>query len=1379
MNVLVVVSIVAVLIGISQSATIVVNSQEDYTIGSSRALCSLRGAIINANTNRQTDPNCPAGTSGLDLIILNTDYTLTRTGRNEDEGYTGDLDITESLSISSSTQRIINGNSLDRVFHVRGAITVFFTNVTIQNGLDTNLNNSTEFAAGIKASDPTYVNLFNVTFRGNTVDLGSRDAAAFVGAAVLTQGQLNGTNIEFDANVVTGNLPVNSLISACAASFLDSRAVGSKILDFELTNNRVVRPLNGWPTGLTATSGIGLFGTAPYTLSGTGRNNSGKNGGILYVSSRVTQLNLAFTNDIYNNTADVGGVMDYRCEVPVQIEGNFVNIYNNTAASGGVFYTLDDIYLYYFGEVRNNAATNGGVIYAIDASVFLIAGGSLSLNQATTSGGVFYGIRSDFAVENVTNIDDNTAGTSGGVVYLNQHLNGVFGPGVLFNNIYSISDNEVFLQFDGFGGVVAAYNATIVFDGVKIIDNNYAFEGGVVWVKSSRSDTITITNGWNITRNRVDQQHAAGGVVYSEGATSIITNYTGSISNNQSPNGDGALLYVKNANGTISNVVGEITGNFGFDGALISVEGIGMRSTLEYITGDIYKNTGFFNGGLLYCGAGADCYINNIVGDMYENNCGAGCLMYAESGSAFLRDIQGDITGNVAFFTGGAIYSAQTVTVTGIDGIFLSNYAEHGSGGAIASEGNINISGVRSFDSNWASEDGGAIYSANGEVNLDRVCTLNNNTIRDGFGSIIYAYNDINTTYIGAITNQNRSLFYSENGEWTLDDFVSALQGQILVTGYNNSSYQVRGQGNRGSGGYRYFWGNGETTQLAVNIRTPNPYVVIKDSSFCVVNVSTSIPPPIADAGDGLVTCQYSEAVIGGGPTGRSTIVGLQPDYTYVWGPDEAIISDITGANVTVFVAFTTQFNVTVTDTATGLSSTATTYVATPNITLNAGGERTTCNGVPVTLGGTPTANVDYNITLTYNWLPINGLSSNIVPNPITTTSNSITYEVSVSSLECPNYRIRDYTAVNVLSGSPPFVEASPSATTNNFFICKGSSVILGGDTHGTPAPLTFSWTPTAGLDDPTSPYPVASPNQTTVYTLRATTFGGCGSDSDSVTVEVNDLIADSGADVLGVGNIGGIPTAIGGIPPYSYVWSPPTGLNNARSANPVAAPSIATTYTVQVTDGNGCSVLSDIVHVVAKNDLQSGIVSMAFSYITDPTNSTAEEIEASFVSIIASILNIPAIAIKMEVFLPGLLNGQQYYASDFIIYPYGLTGADLAIQLQAYFGCSPAVVPCLVTPSTSTLLQPFGWDAVEFFYAQNNRPSVTGPIFVPGGDLSYYLGSNYAALTESVTTESTENGVSLPPGIIISIDSQPQSSTSAIFVPFISLIAIFFLCLV
>jgi hypothetical protein len=109
------------------------------------------------------------------------------------------------------------------------------------------------------------------------------------------------------------------------------------------------------------------------------------------------------------------------------------------------------------------------------------------------------------------------------------------------------------------------------------------------------------------------------------------------------------------------------------------------------------------------------------------------------------------------------------------------------------------------------------------------------------------------------------------------------------------------------------------------------------------------------------------------------------------------------------------------------------------------------------------------------------------------------------------------------------------------------------------------------------------SPAATTIYTVTVTDgTTGCAN-SGSGTVTVNPLpTASAGSDqTVCSGNpvaIGGSPTAGGGTGPYTYSWTPTTGLSDATAANPTATVTSATTYTVTVTDHNGCTANASVV---------------------------------------------------------------------------------------------------------------------------------------------------------------------------------------------------------
>ena len=75
---------------------------------------------------------------------------------------------------------------------------------------------------------------------------------------------------------------------------------------------------------------------------------------------------------------------------------------------------------------------------------------------------------------------------------------------------------------------------------------------------------------------------------------------------------------------------------------------------------------------------------------------------------------------------------------------------------------------------------------------------------------------------------------------------------------------------------------------------------------------------------------------------------------------------------------------------------------------------------------------------------------------------------------------------------------------------------------------------------------------------------------------EAQTLTANAGAAAsLCMGDtmkIGGNPSATGGTPPYTYAWLPVTGLDFTSISNPNAFPTVATNYTLTVTDSTGAT---------------------------------------------------------------------------------------------------------------------------------------------------------------------------------------------------------------
>lgn len=166
---------------------------------------------------------------------------------------------------------------------------------------------------------------------------------------------------------------------------------------------------------------------------------------------------------------------------------------------------------------------------------------------------------------------------------------------------------------------------------------------------------------------------------------------------------------------------------------------------------------------------------------------------------------------------------------------------------------------------------------------------------------------------------------------------------------------------------------------------------------------------------------------------------------------------------------------------------------------------------------------------------------------------------------------------------------------TNDTTICVGDQW-PGASFTSNPPGATFAWTNSntsigLGAIGTGNIAPFITTNNSgapiTSTIIVTPTLNGCPGTPDTFNITVNSLpVADAGLDTticLGdFANIGGNPSAVGGSGgPYTYNWTPITGLSNPTIANP----SVTLTQTgvisfqVTVTDGLGCSA-SDYVMV-------------------------------------------------------------------------------------------------------------------------------------------------------------------------------------------------------
>jgi gliding motility-associated-like protein len=322
-------------------------------------------------------------------------------------------------------------------------------------------------------------------------------------------------------------------------------------------------------------------------------------------------------------------------------------------------------------------------------------------------------------------------------------------------------------------------------------------------------------------------------------------------------------------------------------------------------------------------------------------------------------------------------------------------------------------------------------------------------------------------------------------------------------------------------------------------------------SNTATVTVTVNPLPTIAVVPANPSYCQ-------GGSVGLTASGGS----SYSWAPATGL-SSATVANPTANPTSTTTYTVTGTD-GNGCSNTSTVTVtvnALPVISVSPPNP-TYCSGGSVTMTASGAAN--------YQWTPATNLSCTTCANPTANPTSTTSYTVSGTDANgCTGTLV---VTVTVSPSLNPTVSASPST------ICAGDGTQLNaGGGSG------YSWAPATGLSCTTCPNPNANPTTTTTYTVTVT-GGNCPSVTATVTVNVNPAptvsVSPSGPTICQGGNV--TITASGGT---GYSWSPATGLSCTTCPNPTASPAASTSYTVTVSDANGCTATSQVnVNVINCN---------------------------------------------------------------------------------------------------------------------------------------------------------------------------------------------------
>jgi len=265
---------------------------------------------------------------------------------------------------------------------------------------------------------------------------------------------------------------------------------------------------------------------------------------------------------------------------------------------------------------------------------------------------------------------------------------------------------------------------------------------------------------------------------------------------------------------------------------------------------------------------------------------------------------------------------------------------------------------------------------------------------------------------------------------------------------------------------------------------------ICTSSSMITVNFYQQ---PVANPGTGGNNCGYVFNLSAIPSLGTGT-------WTRESGPGNATFSpnaNVPNAAVTVtaygtYVLRWTEMNGTCSSSAT----ISVTFIQQPSANAGKGGNECDLNFVLNAVQGSGVG----------TWSKVSG------PGNATFTPNANTSNATVTVTQFGAYDFA-WTEVNSQCSSSDIIRVTfhdlpPVSAGADALICKGSSTQLNASGAG-----SFSWLPAGSLNNPFIPNPVASPSETTAYTVTLTDQWGC-KNSDQVNVEVREQpVADAGPD--------------------------------------------------------------------------------------------------------------------------------------------------------------------------------------------------------------------------------------------------------------------------
>ena len=375
-------------------------------------------------------------------------------------------------------------------------------------------------------------------------------------------------------------------------------------------------------------------------------------------------------------------------------------------------------------------------------------------------------------------------------------------------------------------------------------------------------------------------------------------------------------------------------------------------------------------------------------------------------------------------------------------------------------------------------------------------------------------------------------------------------------------------------------WNSG--SQTTANISLVNQNTIREGNDFILDDISFA---PVMMQTDSVTIDVESPAVMAT-PVTASVCPGIPLQLqaagsaTYSWSPVTGLNNPTISSPVSLLPASQTggTFIYTVTGTSVRgcVASATATINQLPELLMPGPVDSAICKGDRAQLYASGGIN--------YSWSPAGLLDNASSATPVATPPG--TTEFHLSATDANGCMEQDSVTIRIRAAT--VFKAPPDQS-----ICDGLSVKL---TSGNGPGFVYLWTPATALSDPSSPAPVAGPDETITYTLQISD-SICSAYDSSFAIQVTVYPSP----VLTVRKDNDIDCSVhsaqlhvtGGL---SYVWYPAQGLNNAFSADPIASVDNTTTFIVKGTSSNGCYTYDSLTVGVTATGANTFVVPNAFT---------------------------------------------------------------------------------------------------------------------------------------------------------------------------------------